>query len=323
MKNSISYLLLFILVIPATLYSQTKSDEMKPKKEISAEFPFESKYIEVLCSKMHYIDEGEGDPILFLHGNPTSSYLWRNIIPYMTGKGRCIALDHIGMGKSDKPDIDYGYIDSYNYLEEFIKQLGLKNVTLVLHDWGAMMGFHYANMNRDNIKAIAFMEASIDVPRFETMPGSIKVALKLMRTDFIGGLMVKRGNLFIKKMLPDMIVRELTAEEMAYYAAPYPDAKSRKPLHRWPQDLPIKGKPEFSVKRLMDYSKWLKETEIPKLCFYVTPGIGIQEPDLEIIRNEFKNTRLINLGEGSHFLQEDFPHEIGEGISKWYDEINL
>jgi haloalkane dehalogenase len=296
---------------------------MKTKKEISAAFPFESKYIEVMGSKMHYIDEGEGNPILFLHGNPTSSYLWRNVIPYMTKKGRCIALDHIGVGKSDKPDIDYGFIDSYNYLEGFIDKLGLQNITLILHDWGAMMGFHYANMNRDNIKAITFMEAAIDVPRYETMPISIKVALSLMRTNFIGGLMVKRGNLFIKKMLPDMIVRKLTTEETAYYAAPYPDAKSRKPLHRWPQDVPIEGKPAFSAERLMAYAKWLKETDIPKLCFYITPGIGFQAPDLQIVQNEFKNTSIIKLGEGSHFVQEDYPHEIGEGISKWYDELSF
>ena len=294
---------------------------MSTKKEISAAFPFESKYLDVKGSKIHYIDEGEGDPMLFLHGNPTSSYLWRNIIPHLTNQARCIALDHIGMGKSDKPDIHYGFIDSYNYLEEFIEKLGLKNVTLIIHDWGSMMGFHYANMNRNNIKAIAFMEALIDVPRYETMPKSTKIALSLMRTNFLGGLMVKRANLFIKKMLPDMIVRKLTKEEMSYYAAPYPDAKSRKPLHRWPQDVPIKGKPQFSLKRVLNYSVWLKETEIPKLCFYVTPGIGFQAPDLEIVQNEFKNTTIIKLGEGSHFLQEDYPHEIGEGISKWYENI--
>ncbi|MFT5859326.1 MAG: haloalkane dehalogenase [Flavobacteriaceae bacterium] len=291
---------------------------MKTKEAISAEFPFDSKYVEVKGSKMHYIDEGEGDVMLFIHGNPTSSYLWRNVIPHLSSQGRCIALDHIGMGKSDKPDINYGFIDSYNYLEGFIEELGLKNITLVLHDWGAMMGFHYANMNRDNIKAIAFMEAAIDVPRYETMPRSIKIALSLMRTNFLGGLMVKRGNLFIKKMLPDMIVRKLTKEEMAYYAAPYPDAKSRKPLHRWPQDVAIKGKPEFSAKRLKDYAAWLKETAIPKLCFYVTPGVGFQAPDLEIVQKEFKNTTIIKLGEGSHFVQEDYPHEIGRGISEWY-----
>ncbi|MFT5920020.1 MAG: haloalkane dehalogenase, partial [Granulosicoccus sp.] len=280
-------------------------------KPISAEFPFKSKFVEVKGSNMHYIDEGEGDPILFLHGNPTSSYLWRNVIPYLTDKGRCIALDHIGMGKSDKPDIDYGFKDTSEYLEGFIEKLGLKNITLVIHDWGGMLGFHYANMNRDNVKAIAFMEAAIDLPRYETMPASIKMALTMMRTEFLGGLLVRRANIFITKMLPDLIDRKLTDEEMAYYAAPYPDAKSRKPLHRWPQDVAIKGKPAFSAERLRNYAKWLRQTEIPKLCLYVTPGVGFQEPDLEIVQKEFKNTKVIYLGEGGHFIQEDYPHEIG------------
>lgn len=125
------------------------------KKEISAEFPFESRYLVVKGSKIHYIEEGEGDPILFLHGNPTSSYLWRNVIPYLASQGRCIAPDLIGMGKSDKPDIDYGFHDTYDYLNAFIEKLGLKNITLVLHDWDSGLGFHYANLNRDNIKAMA------------------------------------------------------------------------------------------------------------------------------------------------------------------------
>ena len=164
---------------------------------------------------MHYIDQGEGDPVLFLHRNPTSSYLWRNIIPYMIDKGRYIYLDHIGIGKYDRPEIDYGFIDSYNYLEGFIRQLGLKNVTLVLHNWGAMLGFHYAKMNWNNLEAIAFMEASINVSRYDTMPRSIRGALSLMHTNLIGELLVKIGNLFIQKMLSDMIVRKLTAGEMA------------------------------------------------------------------------------------------------------------
>jgi haloalkane dehalogenase len=126
---------------------------MNIKKEISAAFPFESKYyLEVKGSKIHYIEEGEGDPILFLPGNPMLNYLWRNIIPYMTSQGRCIDPDLIGMGKSDKPDIDYGFQDSFEYLDAFIKKLDLRNVTLVLHDWGSGMGFHYANLNRDNVK---------------------------------------------------------------------------------------------------------------------------------------------------------------------------
>lgn len=292
------------------------------KKEISAEFPFESKYLEVKGSKMHYIEEGEGDPILFLHGNPTSSYLWRNIIPYLKDKGRCIALDHIGMGKSDKPDINYGFKDSYDYLEAFVETLGLKNITLVIHDWGGMMGFHYANLHRDNVKAIAFMEAAIDIVRYDTMPTSIKIALTMMRSNFLGGLLVKRANIFINKMLPDLIDRTLTEEEMAYYAAPYPNAESRKPLHRWPQDVPIKGKPTFSVEQVKNYADWLKKTEMPKLCLYVTPGVGFQSEDLKVVENEFKNTKLVYLGEGAHFIQEDYPHEIGEEIANWLQDLD-
>ncbi len=288
---------------------------------ISAYFPFQSKYVSIHDSKMHYIDEGSGDPILFLHGNPTSSYLWRNIIPYLTDSGRCIALDHIGMGKSDKPDIDYGFHDTYEYLNSFIAKLGLKNVTLVLHDWGSIMGFHYANIHRENIKAIAFMESSIQAPNFAGMPASARMSIKLVRNPLLGSLMVKHANIFIKKMLPDMIQRELTEEEKRYYAAPYPNAKSRKPLLVWPQDVPINGKPETVDKIIKNYHEWLKQTEIPKLCLYVTPGVALQKEDVEIVKKEFKNTKLVYLGEGMHFIQEDYPHQIGQNLAEWYEKM--
>ena len=294
------------------------------KKEISAEFPFESKYLEVKGSNIHYIDEGEGDPILFLHGNPTSSYLWRNIIPYMTSQGRCIAPDLIGMGKSDKPDIDYGFHDTYDYLNAFIEKLGLQNVTLVLHDWGSGMGFHYANLNRDNIKAIAFMEAMYDAPTTFDMPASIRTALNMMRTPGLGWLMVQVANIFITKMLPDMILRKLTKEEMEYYAAPYTTVKSRKPLLQWPLAVPFDGgKPKAVAEAVSSWNKWLQETDIPKLCFYVSPGVAIKEKDVMIIRKSFKNLKMIDLGKGLHFIQEDYPHEIGAGIAAWHQEINL
>lgn len=296
--------------------------EITTEKSISAAFPFESKYIEVKGSKIHYIDEGEGDPILFIHGNPTSSYLWRNVIPHLKNQGRCIALDHIGMGKSDKPDIEYGFKNSFEYLEGFIEKLGLKNISLVLHDWGGMMGFYYANTHRENVKAIAFMEASIDVPRFETMPGSVKIGLNMMRSNVFGPLLVKRMNIFINKMLPDLIDRKLTKEEMEYYGAPYKTVKSRNPLLAWPKDVPIKGKPELSHNKVKAYAAWLKETDIPKLCLFVTPGVALQAEDVETIKKVFKNTKLVYLGEGLHFIQEDYPHEIGSEISTWYKEIN-
>jgi haloalkane dehalogenase len=316
----------FLLVTAAfTLQAQdmetNNSKAMSSKQSISAEFPFESKFVNVNGSQMHYIDEGEGDPILFLHGNPTSSYLWRNVIPHVQGQGRCIAVDLIGMGKSDQPDIDYGFTDSYAYLEGFIDSLGLKNVTLVIHDWGAILGFHYANEHRDNIKAIAFMEAAIQPVNWDGMPKNIRTGIKMMKSSLFGPLLVKRFNMFIKKMLPDLVKRELTDEEMAYYSAPYPNAKSRQVLLRWPQDVPMDEKPEHVQKAMMSYKSWLVENDLPKLCLYITPGVGFQEVDRKVVEEQFKNTKMIDLGEGTHFLQEDYPHEIGAEISKWIADI--
>lgn len=292
------------------------------KNEISAAFPFESKYLEVKGSKIHYIEEGEGDPILFLHGNPMSNYLWRNILPYLTEQGRCIAPDLIGMGKSDKPDIDYGFQDSYDYLEAFIKKLDLKNITLVLHDWGSGMGFHYANLNRDNVKAIVFMEAMYDAPTTFDMPPSIKMALKIMRTPGLGWLMVQVANIFITKMIDDLMTRKLTKEEMDYYAAPYPTIKSRKPLLQWPLAVPFnRGKPKAVAEAVSSWNKWLMASEIPKLAFYVSPGVAIKEKDVKIIKEGMKNLKMIDLGEGLHFIQEDYPHEIGAEISAWYNSL--
>ncbi|ARV05430.1 hypothetical protein BTO04_01410 [Polaribacter sp. SA4-10] len=291
-------------------------------KHISSEFPFESKYLNVKGSKVHYIDEGEGDPILFLHGNPMSNYLWRNIIPYLTKQGRCIAPDLIGMGKSDKPDINYGFQDSYDYLNSFIDQLGLKNVTLVLHDWGSGLGFHYANTHQENIKAIVFMEAMYDAPTTHDMPASIRVALKMMRTPVLGWFMVQVSNIFIHKMIPDMILRTMTKPEMDYYASPYSTVKSRKPLLKWPLDVPFNnGHPKEVANTVASWHKWLMSSEIPKLFFYVSPGVAIKKKDVKIIKEGMKNLTSIHLGEGLHFIQEDYPYEIGSEISKWYNQI--
>ena len=183
------------------------------------------------------------------------------------------------------------------------------------------MGFHYANTHRDKIKAIAFMEGLIQEPRLETMPMSVKIGMTMMRSKLFGPLMVKRFNIFITKKLPDLINRKLTKKEMDYYAAPYTTYSSREPLLAWPLDVPFKGKPEESALKLEHYAKWLKETEIPKLCLYVTPGVGFQAPELEIVKNEFKNTTIKHLGDGLHFIQEDYPHEIGEAIADWHNDL--
>lgn len=162
---------------------------MASTQAISPDFPFESHYLEVQGAKLHYIDTGKGDPILFLHGNPTSSYLWRNIIPYVTPFGRCIALDLIGMGKSDKPDIDYRFFDHVKYVEGFIEAMGLQGITLVLHDWGSALGFHYASRNAANVKGMAFMEAILmPVPSWEDMDEGGRQMFQALRTPSLGGI---------------------------------------------------------------------------------------------------------------------------------------
>lgn len=290
-------------------------------KEISPDFPFESKFLEVKGSKMHYIDVGEGDPILFLHGNPTSSYLWRNVIPHVQPLGRCIAPDLIGMGKSDKPDIGYTFDDHYDYLVQFIEKLNLKNITLVIHDWGSGLGFRYANEHRDNIKGIAFLEAIYKPIEWSEMPKDFKMAFKMMRTPFLGWLMISVGNMFLKKMLPDMIERKLTDEEFEYYKKPYQTIKSRKPVRVWPMEVPLGGKPKNVVAHVKAYSEWLSQTDLPKLCFYAHPGGIIKEDGVEFIKKNFPNTKMVDLGKGLHFLQEDHPHKIGEEIARWYKEL--
>ena len=183
---------------------------------------------------MHYIDEGEGDPILFLHGNPTSSYLRRNIIPYLTPMARAIAPDLIGMGRSDKPDIPYRFFDHSKYLEGFIDAPDLKKLTLVIHDWGSGLGFHYACRHEANVKGVAFMEAIVQPSRWSDFPPHYKMGFKLFRTPGVGWLMISVGNAFVKKLLPKATARRLTAEEMAHYAEPYPTVASRRPVRQWP-----------------------------------------------------------------------------------------
>jgi len=291
-------------------------------KNISSDFPFESKYLEVKGSKMHYVDVGEGDPILFLHGNPTSSYLWRNIIPYVQTKGRCIAPDLIGMGKSDKPDIGYTYDDHYAYLLEFIEKLELKNVTLVIHDWGSGLGFHYANTHRENIKGIAFMEAMVKPLSWGNMPQDMKIPFKMMRTPFIGWLMVSVANMFVKKMIPDTIVRKLSKVEFDYYKKPFSTIASRKPVRVWPTEVPFDGKPKYTHEIIRSYSEWLQKTDLPKLFFYASPGAILRENDVAWVKKNFKNTTSVDIGEGVHFVQEDNPHRIGSELSKWYEGLS-
>ena len=289
---------------------------------ISSDFPFESRYVDVLGSRMHYIEEGEGDPIVFLHGNPMSSYLWRNILPHLADQGRCIAPDLIGMGKSDKPDIAYRYDDQYRYLSAFLEQMDLgDNVTIVLHDWGSGLGFRWAHEHKERIKGLAFMEAMVRPLTWDFIPGPQRMAIRMMRFAPMGFLMSSVGNIFVKKMIPDMIHRELPAEVKAAYAEPYPTVASRKAITQWPRELPIDNKPADNAVHVNGFTDWLQTSDVPKLLFTASPGAAITEVEAEWCREHLPNLEVVDIGDGLHFIQEDNPHLIGETISGWYDRL--
>jgi haloalkane dehalogenase len=288
---------------------------------ISSDFPFKSNYIEIHGARIHYIDEGEGDPVLFLHGNPTSSYLWRNIIPHLTSSARCIAPDLIGMGKSDKPDIEYRFVDHSKYIEGFIDKMGLKNITLVIHDWGSALGFHYATRHENNIKGIAFMEAIIKPATWDEFPKDFKMGFKLFRTPLIGWLMIAGMNIFVEQILPKAMVRTLTEKEKNYYREPFKRISYRTPLWRWPNEIPIDGHPADTAEIVQNYNKKLQESDLPKILFYAHPGGLISSTVVEWCQQNLKNLRTIDIGKGIHYLQEDNPHLIGSELAAWYNSL--
>ncbi len=288
------------------------------QNDISADFPYHLKPLEIEGSTMRYLDEGDGDPILLLHGNPTSSYIWRNIIPRLLPHGRCIAPDLMGMGESDKPDIDYRFFDHYRYVEKFIEKLGLKNVTLVVHDWGSALGFYYAMQHEQNIKGIAFMEAILaPVESWKEFPSPARQMFKLFRTPVIGWFMIGHLNLFIKQVMAMTIIRKLTDEEKDRYRKPFPFSADRLPIWRWPNEIPIEGKPEDVHDAVAKYSAWLQETELPKLLLYAHPGALVRKERVEWCRKNLKSLAAVDIGKGIHYVQEDSPDLIGRSIADW------
>jgi haloalkane dehalogenase len=291
-------------------------------EKISADFPYESRFLEVHGANIHYIEKGAGDPILFLHGNPTSSYLWRNIIPHLTSVGRCIAIDLIGMGKSDKPDMEYRFFDHVKYVEGFIEKMRLENITLVIHDWGSGLGFHYAMHHESNVKGIAFMEAIImSVPSWDWFPGEMKGIFQAFRTPDIGWDMIVNKNIFIEQILPGGVVRKLTEDEMNYYRSPFVDPASRRPVWQWPNEIPIGGEPRDVAEAVDNYSGKLQQSELPKLLFYATPGALLPQLVVDWCQQNLKKLSSVNIGQGLHYLQEDNPHLIGSEIANWYKTL--
>ncbi|MDH3422869.1 MAG: haloalkane dehalogenase [Gemmatimonadota bacterium] len=267
---------------------------------------------------MHYVDEGQGDPVLFLHGNPTSSYLWRNVIPYVTDNHRAIAVDLIGMGKSDKPGLAYTYQDHKRYLDAFIEALDLRDITLVIHDWGSVLGFDYAVGHESNVVGIAFMEAIIppSFPRAEPMGG----ALGRFRTE-AGEALVLDENQFVEGILPGSVARGLTEEEMAYYRAPYATRESRLPTLQWPRELPAAGEPARNVAVVNRIGTWMQQTDIPMLFLWARPGALNNEAFASAMIERVRNIQTAFVGEGRHYIQEDQPEMIGRTLADWRRRI--
>lgn len=283
----------------------------------SPEFPYESKFVEVLGSQMHYVESGEGDPVLYLHGNPTSSYLWRNVIPHTAKHNRSIAVDLIGMGKSDKPDIGYRFFDHLKYIEGFVEALGLENITLVIHDWGGGLGVSYARRHQENVQGIAFMEAVVKPMTWAEMNPVQKFMFKRMRDQKKGDRMNMENNFFLERMMPTMISRKLTQPEKDAYLAPYPTPQSRKPVAVWPREIPISGEPADMHTQISQNYEWFQATQIPKLFLYGIPGMILKAKNVTEIQDRFPNLQSVPVGKGKHYLQEDAPDEIGQAINSW------
>ncbi|MFV1980972.1 MAG: haloalkane dehalogenase [Rhodothermia bacterium] len=288
-------------------------------QRISSAVPLNSSYVEVDGSRIHFVEAGAGDPILFLHGNPTSSYLWRNIIPHLTSQGRCLAPDLIGMGRSDRPDIEYRFFDHVKYVEGFIEALGLKNLVLVIHDWGSALGFHYATRHENNVRGIAFMEAFVmPFPDWGTFGEGLRELFQAFRKPELGRRLIVDKNLFVEQVLPGGVMRELGDEEMRRYREPFEDPGSREPIWRWPNEIPIGGDPADVHEAFSSFNTWLRQSDTPKLLFHATPGAILPVSLVDWCRRNIKGLNTVDIGPGIHFLQEDNPHLIGEELASWY-----
>jgi len=286
---------------------------------ISTEDPSYRKYVSVLNTNIAYVDVGVGDPIVFLHGNPTPSYLWRNIIPYLIPFGRCLAPDYVGMGNSGaSPDGSYRFVDHQRYLDAWFEAMGLKeNVILVVHDWGSALGFSWAQRHPDRIKALVYMEAIVR-PFFswDEWPEATREFFKAQRTP-AGEELILQKNLFIEYLLP---LRGISKDAMEIYRRHYRNpGPLRQPMLTWSRELPIEGKPEDVVEIVDSYSRWLSTSHIPKLFIDGDPGGFLIGAQREFCR-AWPNQREITV-KGAHFLQEDSPSEVGEATARFVAKV--
>jgi haloalkane dehalogenase len=282
--------------------------------------PLSKQYATVSGKQMAYHDVGTGDTVLFLHGNPTSSYLWRDIVPHVSDRARCVVPDLIGQGDSDKVDASgpgsYTFLEHREYLDGLLDQLDLgDNVTLVIHDWGSALGFDWANRHRDRVAGIAYMEAIVRPVTWDEWPESARGIFQSMRSE-AGEKMVLTKNLFVEAILPASIMRKLSDEEMNEYRRPFAEpGEDRRPTLTWPRQIPIDGEPADVAEIVQSYAEWLSTSDVPKLFINAEPGTILTGAQREFARTWPNQTEVTVAG--IHFIQEDSADDIGRAIAHW------
>ncbi|GHO71245.1 haloalkane dehalogenase [Ktedonobacter sp. SOSP1-52] len=290
---------------------------------MSAGFPYEKQHQTVLGHQMAYIDVGEGDPIVFLHGNPASSYVWRNIIPHLQGLGRCIAPDLIGMGDSDKLHNSgpgsYGFFEHRSYLDRLLEMLGVsERVTFVVHDWGSALGFDWANRHRQAVKGLAYMEPIARPWSWATWPEATRDLWRALRTN-AGERLVLEDNVFIERLMPRVVLRTLSEEELAAYRRPFIEAgEGRRPMLSWPRQAPIDDERADMIELVTAYGGWLAQSDVPKLYINNDPGTATQA--MREFCRTWRSQAEVTV-KGSHYLQEDSPGAIGAAIATWLQTL--
>jgi len=292
---------------------------------ISADMPYAKKFQQVLGKRIAYVEAGSGDPIVLLHGNPTSSYSWRNVIPLLQGKGRVIAPDLIGQGDSEKLPADegpdrYSFLVAYKHLQGLLEAIGAdQNVILVLHDWGSALGFYWAQQHPTAVRGIAYMEAIVCPVTWEDWPEGARGIFQGFRSEKGEDLVLQR-NKFVEAVLPGSVMRKLGDEEMRHYRAAFSTPDERQPTLNWPRQIPINGEPQEMVDLVNAYGKWLQgTTALPKLFINADPGSILTGRQREYCRSWPHQSEVTV--RGTHFIQEDSPVEIGQAVSQWIENV--
>jgi haloalkane dehalogenase len=279
------------------------------------------KKINVRDTFMSYVDDGSGRDVLFLHGNPTSSYLWRNVIPGVSDASRCIAPDLIGFGDSGRPECEYRFRDHAKYLETFIDELQLDQVVLVMHDWGSALGLDWARRHSDRVRGLVLMEFIVPKPTWLDMSPASAELFQAFRSEAAGRRLLIEENVFIEKVLPGSVVRELSSEEMQAYRRPFLQPCDREPIFRFPNELPIAGAPNDVWAAASAWREWLLETKIPKLFFWADPGALISPQQAAWFMNHLSCCKSVELGLGRHYLPEDHAQRISSEIAAWLETL--